>query len=296
MRKTNIQTTILLLFALLAGIFPARLALANEITPEKVVLLVNQERQKENLSDLELNSTLSKIAENKAKDMLDEDYFAHTSPEGKTPWFWFEREGYDYKYAGENLAINFTTAEKQNEAWMKSPTHRKNILNPNFSQTGVAVVRGVIKGKDTIITVQEFGRPNENALVAGDASGKKDLFSAATMKYEESGYRFESQESGLEKNILTGIASNMKSADFIRLMKGSALISAFAMMILFFASFAHRLSRIGEFFGKFGRKISKIEDREVDFHEKRLRIAIKFFPVDMRKIKVTHLHHCKQRE
>ena len=49
---------------------------------------------------------LQEAAEKKAQDMIENNYFAHTSPQGKTPWHWVEESGYDYRYAGENLAIN----------------------------------------------------------------------------------------------------------------------------------------------------------------------------------------------
>jgi hypothetical protein len=133
--------------------------LASEITAKKVIQLVNAERQKRDLPSLLENETLSRVAEKKAKDMIDKDYFAHTSPEGKTPWHWFSKENYDYRYAGENLAINFVSAEKQMDAWMKSESHKKNILSENFSEIGVAVAAGKIDGKEAIVTVQEFGTP-----------------------------------------------------------------------------------------------------------------------------------------
>jgi hypothetical protein len=91
--------------------------------------------------------------------MIKENYFAHNSPSGKTPWFWMEKNNYDYRYAGENLAMDFHTALDQQLAWMKSPTHRKNILNQEFKEIGVAVKQGLIQGHLATITVQEFGTP-----------------------------------------------------------------------------------------------------------------------------------------
>jgi hypothetical protein len=130
---------------------------ASEITPSKVIKLVNTARQKEGLAPLVQNDTLMQIATDKLNDMIKNEYFAHTSPTGKTPWSWFVREKYDYQYAGENLAINFTSAEEQQKAWMESPTHRKNILNVNYQEIGVAFGAGEIDGKMSLITVQEFG-------------------------------------------------------------------------------------------------------------------------------------------
>jgi len=131
--------------------------LASEITPAKVINLVNIAREKEGLMPLGQNETLAKIANDKLNDMIENHYFAHTSPVGRTPWHWFEKEKYDYQFAGENLAINYTSAEEQQKAWMKSPTHRKNILNPDYKEIGVAFGAGEIDGEMALITVQEFG-------------------------------------------------------------------------------------------------------------------------------------------
>jgi Fe2+ or Zn2+ uptake regulation protein len=112
---------------------------------------------------------LDKIAADKLEDMVENNYFAHTSPKGINPWFWFEKNKYDYKYAGENLAINFMRVEDQHEAWMKSPTHKKNILNSNYKEIGIAVGAGEINGQMGIITVQEFG-----TLASGAGVGSKE--------------------------------------------------------------------------------------------------------------------------
>ena len=146
--------TVAFSFIFFVVIFPV---FASEITPNKVIELVNLARQKEGLAPLVQNDVLTKIAQDKLDDMIENNYFSHTSPSGKTPWSWFAKEGYDYKYAGENLAINFTSAENQQEAWMKSPTHRKNILNIDYQEIGVAFGAGEINGKMSLITVQEFG-------------------------------------------------------------------------------------------------------------------------------------------
>ncbi|HAT74277.1 MAG: hypothetical protein US30_C0002G0012 [Candidatus Moranbacteria bacterium GW2011_GWF2_36_839] len=131
--------------------------MASEINPGKVIQLVNIAREKEGLAPLSQNEALSRVANDKLNDMIKNSYFAHTSPSGKTPWHWFARENYDYQFAGENLAINYTSAEEQQSAWMKSPTHRKNILNPDYKEIGVAFGAGEIDGEMSLITVQEFG-------------------------------------------------------------------------------------------------------------------------------------------
>ena len=98
-------------------------------------------------------------AEAKAEDMLKNDYFAHTSPEGRTPWHWLKKAGYSYKYAGENLATNYTDAKDQEKAWMKSKTHRENILNKNYREAGIAIVDGKIDGQSSLVTVVFFLAP-----------------------------------------------------------------------------------------------------------------------------------------
>lgn len=135
----------------------ARPVLASEINADNVIKYVNQARAKDGLSELAVSEKLTEVAEAKVNDMVAHNYFAHTSSAGLTPWHWFELVGYDYKYAGENLAINFTTAEAQQAAWMNSPTHKKNILNINYSEIGVAVAAGEVNGTMGIIAVQEFG-------------------------------------------------------------------------------------------------------------------------------------------
>jgi len=146
--------TVAFVFVFFVVIYPA---FASEITPNRVIELVNLARQEEGLKPLIKSDVLTKVAQDKLDDMIKNGYFAHTSPNGKTPWSWFVEEGYDYKYAGENLAINFTSAENQQEAWMKSFTHRKNILNIDYQEIGVAFGAGEINGKMSLITVQEFG-------------------------------------------------------------------------------------------------------------------------------------------
>jgi len=132
-------------------------AIASSITADRVIDLVNQARNQAGFKPLQENSKLSAAAENKAEDMIKNDYFAHNSPGGKTPWYWMDKSGYDYKYAGENLAMNFTSAEDEQKAWMKSESHKKNILNDNFREIGVAVKEGKIDGQSTTIVVQMFG-------------------------------------------------------------------------------------------------------------------------------------------
>jgi len=121
--------------------------------------LTNEERQTQNLQNLTVNPILNDAAEMKATDMATKGYFAHTSPEGKTPWYWLSQVGYKYQYAGENLAINFSDSKDVTNAWMASPTHKANIIKENYTEVGTGVATGMYEGKETIFVAQVYANP-----------------------------------------------------------------------------------------------------------------------------------------
>jgi len=138
---------------------------------QAVIKLVNQERTDRGIESLAIDKELSQAATEKANDMFVHNYFAHVSPSGVTPWQWIGQSGYDYSFAGENLAINFTDPQSQHEAFMKSDSHKKNILNLKYKEIGVAVATGTMNGKQTIITVQEFGAKTTEAPIEKTVAG-----------------------------------------------------------------------------------------------------------------------------
>lgn len=135
------------------------LGFATSVYQNEVVTLTNQERDKQRRPPLSENPILDRAAKLKAADMFAKDYWAHIAPDGITPWYWFEKSGYNYLAAGENLAKDFNTSNGVVTAWMNSPTHRENILNGSFSEIGVAILNGKLKGEETTLVVQFFGRP-----------------------------------------------------------------------------------------------------------------------------------------
>ncbi|OGG00514.1 hypothetical protein A2Y99_03690 [Candidatus Gottesmanbacteria bacterium RBG_13_37_7] len=146
---------------------PDILGYATNITVEKILDLVNQERIKNNLSPLTISSELTTAATQKAADMFTKDYWAHISPTGVTPWQFISSSGYDYIYAGENLAKNFDKSEDVFLAWMKSPTHRANILKAEYTDIGISIMNGDLNGEETTLVVQEFGKKsNTNGIVS----------------------------------------------------------------------------------------------------------------------------------
>lgn len=126
-----------------------------------LVDLANTDRIELALPTLKVNPVLVAAAQAKANDMATKSYFSHTSPEGYDSWYWFKKAGYDYRYAGENLAVDFSDSGDVEEAWMRSPTHRDNIVSPKYTEIGIAVATGTYQGRPTVFAVQMFGMPKE---------------------------------------------------------------------------------------------------------------------------------------
>ncbi len=144
-------------FAVLLVALTPKTASLSTITPSFLIGQANEERAKVGLPGLKSNALLAESARRKAQDMIANDYFAHTSPAGVSPWKWFDDVGYGYAYAGENLAIDFTTAENVHSAWMQSPGHKRNILSDKYREIGVAAVSGEYQGRTTTIVAVHFG-------------------------------------------------------------------------------------------------------------------------------------------
>jgi len=134
-------------------------SLLSAVIPKSLVELANNNRLQNKVNTLSQSEPLVLAAQKKADDMAAKGYFAHTSPDGKSPWHWFKEAGYDFQYAGENLAINFVDSVDVDSAWMNSPGHRLNILNGKFTEVGIATAKGYYNGRETIFVVQMFGKP-----------------------------------------------------------------------------------------------------------------------------------------
>ena len=119
-------------------------------------------RIKNDAQRLNYNQQLELAAQKKAADMFAKNYWSHYSPEGKTPWDFILGAGYNYEFAGENLAKNFLFSQGVIDAWMNSPTHKENIVRRDYSQVGFAVVNGILNGEETTLVVQMFGKPLES--------------------------------------------------------------------------------------------------------------------------------------
>ncbi len=104
---------------------------------QKVVELVNVERQKSGLSSLTLDTSISNIARMKSADMANNNYFAHQSPTYGSAGDMLTKYGVKWSAWGENIASGQRTPQEVVTAWMNSPGHRANIMSTNFSKIGV---------------------------------------------------------------------------------------------------------------------------------------------------------------
>ncbi|WP_304980449.1 SafA/ExsA family spore coat assembly protein [Alkalihalobacillus sp. AL-G] len=108
----------------------------------QVVELVNQERAKYGLQPLQENWELSRVARFKSKDMIQQNYFSHTSPTYGSPFKMMSDFGISYRAAGENIAAGQRTPEQVVNTWMNSEGHRRNILSSRYTEIGVGYAEG----------------------------------------------------------------------------------------------------------------------------------------------------------
>ena len=157
----------ILLFLLVKVLFSFELILVQqsslfaEVNAQKILLLTNDIRKQYNLPPVKNNILLDEAAREKAQDMLRHKYFSHYSPLGISPWHWIDASGYDYHYAGENLAMNFLDSDEVVKAWFNSPKHRENLLNKHYKDMGLAILNGDFTGEgiNRTLVVQMFASP-----------------------------------------------------------------------------------------------------------------------------------------
>lgn len=154
---------------------PAVLGEQPAVTPGALLQEVNIERRAEGVEPLERSSQLAAAAMAKGKDMITNQYWAHNSPSGVTPWKWIQDEGYAYSYAGENLAKNFDSAQSTVDAWMASSAHRENMLHDYYADAGFAIVDGELDGRPATIIVAMFATPQSTMTEVASATFGADI-------------------------------------------------------------------------------------------------------------------------
>ncbi len=141
------------------------------VLPGAISILTNEARAEEHIGSLRQNPLLVFAAQKNAEDMAERGYFSHISPDGKLPWRWLDQVGYNYQYAGQNLAVNFSDSSELVLAWLASPEHRENILKSQFTEIGIGMATGTYQGRETVFVVQFFASP---------ANTKKQTVAVAT--------------------------------------------------------------------------------------------------------------------
>lgn len=139
------------------------------ITQAEILNLTNNSRAEAGAPALKFNDKLNQAALLKARDMIADNYFAHTAPDGTKPWEFLKQAGYSYSAAGENLAMDFTEAASVHAAFMNSASHKKNIMNEKYTEMGIAVIDGELQGRSTTILVEFFGTPYEKTVATEPA-------------------------------------------------------------------------------------------------------------------------------
>ena len=120
---------------------------------QEVLKLVNAERAKQGLKPLTLNTKLSNVATLKSQDMINKNYFSHTSPTYGSPFDMMKQFGITYRAAGENIAKGQKSPQQVMNSWMNSSGHRANILNSNYTELGVGIAKS---SNGTIYWTQMF--------------------------------------------------------------------------------------------------------------------------------------------
>ena len=116
-------------------------------TDEELILsLINTEREKNNLPELEIDEGLQNLARLKAEDLVKNNYFSHISPTYGTPFEMLKNHNITYKTASENIAGN-ASLENAVSSWMNSESHKQNILSNHYNLTGIGVVDSIAYGK-----------------------------------------------------------------------------------------------------------------------------------------------------
>ncbi len=128
-----------------------------QITVNTIFQLTNSARNQHSITPLAFNAELSKAAQAKATYILENNSFAHNASDGSSFSTWVKQTDYDYVRVAENLAINYDNPQDVLDAWLNSPTHRRNVLNPLYNDIGLAVLKGTYHNKETIVVVQLFG-------------------------------------------------------------------------------------------------------------------------------------------
>ena len=204
---------------------PGILGYASDISIKDLLHETNKKRGELGLEPLRINPVLSEAAQKKAEHMFQNNYWAHIAPDGTEPWDFILGEGYDYVYAGENLAKNFGTSDDVVEAWYNSSSHRENLLNDHYKEIGFAVVNGVLDGYETTLVVQMFGAPRGEGQMAA-------VYDEDEILQEVEGQTVYSEVTAGEPEVAVGPAEVLPTIDVAIVSKGLSMVFGLFVIVL----------------------------------------------------------------
>jgi len=140
------------------------LSYATNVSTNGLLDATNKQRLNNGQSSLKLNDKLDKAAQDKANDMVNKDYWSHNTPDGNAPWVFITNNGYLYEKVGENLAYGFNTSSDVVSGWMNSPSHKANLLDPDYVDVGFGFANSpnYQKSEPATIVVAMYGQPQNS--------------------------------------------------------------------------------------------------------------------------------------
>ncbi|PIZ93577.1 MAG: hypothetical protein CO029_03800 [Candidatus Magasanikbacteria bacterium CG_4_9_14_0_2_um_filter_41_10] len=141
----------------------------------RLFTLTNEVRLTNGIVPLTLEQRLYASSQHKATDMASASYFAHTGPDGRSLASWLNEAGYSYSVAGENLAIGFSDPRALVNAWVNSPTHLANLIDPEYAETGIGLAGGMYDGVPVVYVAQHFGTEKSGSEI--DVVAEKPILS-----------------------------------------------------------------------------------------------------------------------
>lgn len=135
---------------------------STQLSISQLLAFVNAKRQELGIAPLIVHPALEQAAAQKAAHMVERGYWDHSDPSsGVTPWQFIDAAGYRYAKAGENLARDFDDSQQVTDAWMASPSHKANMLESDYTHTGIGIAYGMLDEKPTVLVVQLMAAPLE---------------------------------------------------------------------------------------------------------------------------------------
>jgi len=115
----------------------------SDADPELILFfeIINDHRESVGCPRLVWNDDVASVAQAHSEDMLQRDFFAHTNPDGDSPFDRLRDAGIPYSGAAENIAWGYPTAEAVLNGWLNSPGHKANIENCSLTEHGVGLVQ-----------------------------------------------------------------------------------------------------------------------------------------------------------